>query len=391
MAKRRILYISPNSLLGGGEINQMLLVHNLDRSRFEAEVAVCEEGPYAGELRRLDVPVTILPMAPLRVRGWTFPSALSLLRLYGHVRTRRPHLLHSSSLPEDHHAALAAWLAGVPVIHDVQTIMRTASPWDRWRAARSAKLVCISDAIQASLARARLPVHRSEVIYSGVDPDLRKQVEGLRIRQELGLGGFDVIGIASRLSPEKGHEYFLKAAALLKDRFPQARFLVVGGPLYAPHGYEDRLKRLAGSLGLDGRALFTGFRRDVLSVMAAMDVLVCAADEEALGRVVLEAMALGKPVIATRAGGPLETVQDGLTGLLVPPRDAASLASAMEKLLVDLDAGRRMGVLGKARVQTYYTIRQNVQHVQRLYDEVLAGSRKEKPNADPDGRKRGVS
>jgi len=293
-------------------------------------------------------------------------------------------------------------MANVPVIHDAQTIIYRTMPlrpknrrageqesrrlslfhlftylsspvlYMRWRAASSARVICISHAIRDAMARAGLPTHNTEVIYSGVDPGIRGKANGPRAREELDLVGRDVVGIASRLSPEKGQEIFLRAAAALKDRFPNARFLIAGGPIYAPRDYEAHLKQLALSLGLVGRVVFTGFRKDALDVIDATDVMVCAADEEALGRVVLEAMALAKPVIATRAGGPCETVEDGVTGLLVPPRDFASLAEAIAKLLSDMDVARCMGKLGEQRAARLYTLSQNIQKVQELYRRILS-------------------
>jgi len=372
MAKTRVLYVSPNSLLGGGEINQMLLAANVDADSFEVEVAVCDEGPYAHELRRRGLPVAIVPMHPLRFRSRSAPSPRSVYRLLRHIRKVSADLVHSSSLPADHHSAIAARLAGVPVIHDVQTIIYRAMPVDRWRAANSARIICISHAIRRAMARAGLPVDNTEIIYSGVDPKTRECADGPRIREEFGLTGSDVIAIASRLSPEKGQENFLRAAALVEDRFPNARFLVAGGAIYAPHSYQAHLRQLATDLGLGGRVIFTGFRKDIADVIDAADVLVCAADEEALGRVVLEAMALAKPVIATKAGGPCETVEDGVTGLLVPPRDFESLARAMARLLSDTAAARRMGSMGRRRAACLYTLKQNTEKVQELYRQVLA-------------------
>ena len=372
MARTKILYVSPNSLLGGGEINQMLLAGHVDKRTFDVEVVVCSEGPYADELRRLDIPVTVLPARPVRFRSRKAPSPASALRLLRHIRRVKPDLVHSSSLPEDYHSAIAAWMAKVPVVHDAQTIVHRTMPLDRWRAAKSARVICISNAIRNALARAKISIHNTEIIYSGVDMQSTRSADGPRIRRELGLTGHEVVGIASRLSPEKGQAHFLRAAASLKGRFPNARFLIAGGALYAPQGYETYLHQLSFGLGLTDQVIFTGFRKDVLDVIDAMDVLVCAADEEALGRVVLEAMALAKPVIATKAGGPCETVEDGVTGVLVPPKHAASLAGAIAGLLSDAAAARRMGTLGRERALRLYTLEQNVAKVQELYHAILA-------------------
>ena len=384
--RRRILFVNPNTLLGGGEISQKILITNLDRARYDVHVVVGGDGPYAEELRSAGLKPIVVPLRCLRVRSRRLPTPISVWRLYRHIMNIRPHLVHSISLPQDYHSAIAASYAGVPVIHDVRTMVDRGMFFDRWRARHSAAVICISNAIRDSMDRARIVPPITEVVYNGVDPDLHKQADGLKIRRELNLSGCDIIGIASRLAPEKGHEYFLQAAALLKDKFPSCRFLIVGGPMYAPAGYETHLKQVALTLGLENRVIFTGFRKDVLDAMAAMDVLVCAADEEALGRVVLEAMALGKPVVATRAGGPPEIVDDGVTGLLVPPRDAESLAAALSTCLSDLDGARRMGLQGQQKVQAQFATQQTVEKLQNLYERILAHSLRRQPDESPDGR-----
>jgi len=372
ITQTRIMFVSPNALLGGGEINQMLLASHLDRARFVPEVVVSADGPYSDELRARDIPVKVLSIRPVRVGSRKLPSPAAAALLYRYIRKRRPHIVHSSSLPEDLHSSVAGRMAGVPVVHDAQTIIYRAAPFDRWRAAVSARVICISHAIRNSMARARLPVHNTEVIYSGVDLAEHARADGRKFREEFGLADAPVVGIASRLSPEKGHDYFLRAAAALKERFPNARFLVVGGATYAPRQYEMYLKDLSHALGLDNCVIFTGFRRDVLNAIAAMDVLVCAADEEALGRVVLEAMALGKPVVATKAGGPCETVEDGVTGMLVRPNDSRSLAEAIARMLENPENAGQMGRRARERAESSYSIEQNVARVQEVYRIVRA-------------------
>ena len=384
--KHRILYVNPNSLMGGGEINQLALIRHIDRSRFDVQAVVGAGGPYVDALRAAGIQTKVIQFEYLRLGSRRLPTPASVAELYRHVQEDGPHVIHSASLAEDHHSAIAALRARVPMVHDQQTMVPRALLFDKWRARHSAAIICISNAIRDSLLNAGMAAPIVEVIYSGVDPDIHKEVDGLRIRRELNLSGFDVVGIASRLAPEKGHTYFLQAAALLKDKFPNCKFIVVGSPMYAPPEYEVDLREAASSLGLDDQIIFTGFRADVLHVMAAMDVLVCAADEEALGRVVLEAMALGKPVVATRAGGIVETVVDGVTGFLVPPRDPASLASAISACLTDLDAARRMGLKGQERVREFYSIHQNADRVQRLYRRILEPASGGSPDERADGR-----
>jgi glycosyltransferase involved in cell wall biosynthesis len=160
----------------------------------------------------------------------------------------------------------------------------------------------------------------------------------------------------------------LRALPPLVRRFPRLRCLVVGdGPL------DGALRREAEALGLAGHCRFTGARPDVADLLAAVDVVVLPSLSEGLPFVLLEAMAVGKPVVATRVGGNPEVVEDGTTGLLVPPGDADALGAALARLLDDSAAAAAMGGRGQARVRERFTVRAMIEALEALYASLAEG------------------
>ncbi len=198
--------------------------------------------------------------------------------------------------------------------------------------------------------------------------------DGDRVRSELGLGREALVATnVSRLQVWKGQEVFVKAAALVSRRVPEARFLVVGGPTFSEERiYENGLRQLSKDLGLDGKAVFTGHRDDIPCLMAASDVFVHASTEpEPYGIVLVEAMAAAKPIIATRGGGPDEIVADGVTGFLVEPGDSQMLAERMATLLSDASLRSQMGQEGRKRVLECFSAEQRVDRLELFLEEVV--------------------
>ncbi|OGL00951.1 MAG: hypothetical protein A3D33_19895 [Candidatus Rokubacteria bacterium RIFCSPHIGHO2_02_FULL_73_26] len=187
------------------------------------------------------------------------------------------------------------------------------------------------------------------------------------MRAELGLGPGDrPIGVAARMTAQKGHAHLLDALPAVLARVPAVVCVLIGdGPLRAP------LEARARALGVAARCRFTGARADVADLVAALEVVVLPSRSEGLPFALLEAMALGKPVVATTVGGCPEVVEDGRTGWLVPPGDAPALAGAVLRLLEDAPAARAMGARGAARVRAEFSLARMVDALQTLYAALL--------------------
>ncbi len=174
-----------------------------------------------------------------------------------------------------------------------------------------------------------------------------------------------------RLHPEKGFDVFVEAAAVLDGSFNNVRFLIVGGMDETIPGYSEKLKQLAARSGLDGRLDFVGYRREFTAVLnGAVAYVNPTTATEGFGRVILEAMQLGVPVVATDCGGPRELVVDGETGFLVPPGDAAALAAKMKMLLEDPALAKRMGEAGRRRAETEFGAAKSLSKLDRLLNEL---------------------
>ncbi len=182
-----------------------------------------------------------------------------------------------------------------------------------------------------------------------------------------------VVTLIGRISPWKGQEVFIRAAAVVLKQFPACRFQIVGSALFGEDALETQLKQLAALLGVGNRVEFLGFRKDVPEIIAAGTLLVHASTvPEPFGQVIIEAMAECKPVVATRGGGVLEIVDEGVTGLLVPMKDVHAMAAAICKILSNPDKAAEMGRAGQQRFLEKFTIEKTIEKLQVIYSDLVA-------------------
>jgi glycosyltransferase involved in cell wall biosynthesis len=187
-------------------------------------------------------------------------------------------------------------------------------------------------------------MERIQVVHCATDTTA--ETEGPDLRADLGIPEGDlVVGIASRLAPSKGHHEFLRAAARIIEQAPNTWFVIAGDDSIEDgnRGYRDRLKALSVSLGVAHRVRFLGFCEEMHPVYRTMDIVVDAAWEEAFGMVVIEPMVFGRPVVATNAGGIPEIIENGVNGILVPPKNHEALADAVLTLVFDESLRSRLG------------------------------------------------
>jgi glycosyltransferase involved in cell wall biosynthesis len=206
------------------------------------------------------------------------------------------------------------------------------------------------------------------VVPNGVDLAAMDAARpGPAVRQELGLPeNVPLIGLVGRLDHwGKGHKELLEAMAALKERYPVQALMVGGGRR------EAEMRETAAGLGLAGQAHFLGPRRDVPDLLQAMDIFVLPSYSEGVSLALLEAMAAGRPVIASAVGGTPEVVTDGLTGLLIPPRDAAALAGALERLLGDPAGARQLGENASRHVREHYSLDRLGREINEIYQELV--------------------
>jgi glycosyltransferase involved in cell wall biosynthesis len=366
--------------IGGTERQVVNLVRALDRTRFDVHVACFRrEGQFLAELGDGIASLTQYPLPSLH----SFTAAEQLRRLARHIRRTGIQVVHTYGFYPNVFGIAAARLARAPVtLASIRDTGDHLTPrqrrLQRW-ACRFANLVLANaEAVRRRLLEEGYERRRVDVIRNGIAFDgFGRLGDRSRMRQELGLpAAAPVVAVFSRLSRAKGVDYFLEAAQLVARRHPAARFLIVGDCSADAEGaaYRIALDRCVEELGLTGRVVFTGFRCDVPALLSVVDVSVLPSLSEGLSNVVIESMAAGVPVVATAVGGNPELVADGKTGILVPPRDAAAIAGAVDRLLRDPRMADRLGAAGRRRAEERFSLNAMVRATESLYVD-LVGAR----------------
>ena len=394
--RKTILFFDHTASLGGGEVALLNLVQGLNRERYRPLIILGSEGPLQNKLRESGVETRVLPIANdvvqtrkdtlgvgslLRLRAMTHSTGYAL-RLARVIRQENAALVHTNSLKSDIIGGLAARLARVPVIWHVRDRIETdylprSIVLLFRRLCRFVPNYIIANST-ATLQTLHLPPSRqASTVYSGVSSERGRVVhDGVAAaafsQERVEASLHPVVGLIGRISPWKGQHIFVEMAGLVHVRFPNARFQICGSPLFGEEAYEAEVRAQVGRLGLEDCVEFLGFRSDVYSVIQKMDIVVHASTTgEPFGQVIVEGMAAGKPVVATRGGGVPEIVEDGVTGRLVPMNDVPEMVGAVLDLLSDPDAACAMGQAGYRRVQERFTIEHSIQRVESIYDSIL--------------------
>lgn len=402
----RVLYVENASGVGGSVVSLYRLIQRLNRDRYEPLVLFHRPNGYAERFVQLGVEVACLHPAlserpasggPTRdiaatlsrwsrtlerayreakFTGWFLrchvPDALAIRRV---IEQRHIHLLHLNNGPQSNHAGLlAAWWTRRPCVCHVRDY-GVAYGLDRWLSRQVDYYAFMSTALQDQV-KADAPNLRGGVIHDGLDlPPPVTEAQRAQARRELGLSAADfVVGNVGRITTWKGQDVFLRALARVRLQAPHLKALIVGEPdPPSERRYLEELQALTRQLGLEAVVQFTGFRADIPTVMSALDLLVhSSSSPEPFGIVLIEGMAAGCPVVATRAGGVLDIVQDGQTGWLVPVKDDAAMAEAITKALRDRELARRLGQNGRQHVATKFSVAQYVAGVEAVYADLLA-------------------
>jgi glycosyltransferase involved in cell wall biosynthesis len=391
---RTILYIDHTAELGGGEIALFNLVTHLDVRRYRPVVMLFAEGPLAVRLRAASVEVLVVPLsaAVMNTRKDSL-NAGSLFKVrqasasLGHaarvakiIRKLRPAIVHTNSLKADIIGGFAAKLARVPLVWHVRDriaedyLPRRVAQSFRWLARRlpthviansSATLNTLADDVTRGTEHFSV-IHNGTVIHDGI-AICEAVAPVARI-------GACTIGLIGRISPWKGQDVLIRAAAKLRASGVDCHYRLIGSALFGEADYEAGLRRLADELGVSDIVEFSGFRSDVAAEVAKLHIVVHASTvPEPFGQVIIEGMVASKPVIASRAGGVIEIVDEERTGLLTPPGDVDALAAAILRLVEDPNLARRLGEAAREAVIARFSIGRVAADVARLYDNLLNG------------------
>jgi glycosyltransferase involved in cell wall biosynthesis len=320
-----------------------------------------------GELRqRAAEGLELIPLAPKTEMDLSAAWRLSRL-----IKQLRPDVVHAH---DPHGVAMAALalsmstqLSKPPLLASRRVDFHLkGNSLSRWKYRQVDCFICASEAIRRMLVADGVPEARTVTVHEGIDLGRVDAAPPAKLHEELWLPHHaPIVGNVAALVPHKGQRHLVEAAALVVRQVPDARFVIAGeGEL------RDALERQVREHHLEKHVFLAGFRPDVLSLHKAFDIFVMSSVTEGLGTSVLDAMAAGKPVVGTTAGGIPESVVDGETGLLVPPRDHQRMAEVIVTLLKDPALRTRMGEAGRARAQARFSAERMVQNTLRVYRRV---------------------
>lgn len=406
----KIVYLSPSGQLGGAEASLLDIFASIHEAGLDwsLRLITSSDGPLAAKAEALGVETTVLPFPPalarlgdhgaaLQARGGLLPRlAASAPAAVGYIQQLRkllrelsPDVIHSNGL-KMHILGIWARPAGVPVIWHVREYVSSRPAMSRllrWHAPRCAAAVAISQTVADDLRAVCGTGLDVRLVYNAIDTgtftpegpvaDL-DQLAGLPAAEP----GTVRVGLPATLATWKGHAVFLRALAKL-PRSLAVRGYVIGGPVYQPVGSQTSLQELrtmAARLGISNQVGFTGFVPEAAAVMRALDIVVHASTRpEPFGRVIVEAMACGRAVIASQAGGAAEIIIEGTNALAHPPGDSNSLADRIEQLAVNSGLRQRLGAAGRVAVEQQFNRARLAMDLSPIYCGVAAAGCAETP------------
>jgi L-malate glycosyltransferase len=344
----------------GGQ-NQVLLTVNGLREIGQRSALVAHPD---GELRRrASEGLELIPIAPR-----TEVDLTAAWRLGRVVKKLRPDVVHAHDPHGIAMAALALSFAGgapAPVLVASRRVdfHLKGNSLSRWKYRQVDCFIAASEAIRQMLVADGIPTSRTVTVHEGIDVEHAEAAERVNLHETFWLPHHaPIVGNVAALVPHKGQRYLVEAAHLVVQDVPDARFVILGeGEL------REHLERQVREYRLEKHVLLPGFRTDVLGCIKGFDLFVMSSVTEGLGTSLLDAMACGKPIVATDAGGIPEVVDHGVTGTIVPPRDPGGMARAIVDLLRDESRRQQMGQAGLARVKASFTVERMVAATAKVY------------------------
>ncbi|MDD5546627.1 MAG: glycosyltransferase [Candidatus Omnitrophica bacterium] len=368
MNKITVVQAVENLRIGGIEKMVSTVAQGLNKDKYDVKVyCLAEGGAIADELIRNGCDVRVLNLR-------TYHNPVNILKLAGLMRKDRVDILHTHGYFASTFARLAAVIARVPIIftkisstyYDLKFKHRLT---ERVLSLFSDKIICVSDAVREFVVRTeRIDPGKITVIRNGgrIKPPSHPEVT---LRSGWGIKeGDKVIGTVARLEPVKGVEHLIRAAATVVNAVDDVKFLIVGD------GVQRReLESLADTLQIKDKVVFTGFLMDPQDALSIMDIFVLAsAEREGFSSALTEAMGFGLPVIATKIGGNVEAVSDGINGVLIPPKDPGAMAKAIIALLKDPPRAKKMAEESEKLYREKFSAGIMINKIEELYDLYVA-------------------
>lgn len=376
----KVLHVDTAAGWRGGQ-NQVLLTVNGLRAMGERAALVAHPD---GELRRRAAEgLELVPIAPRTemdlTAAWRFARVVKRLAP-DVIHAHDPHGVAMASLALSLSAGSSTGGPAPALVASRRVDFHLkGNSFSRWKHRQVDCFIAASDAIRLMLVADGVPEDRTVTVHEGIDVDHVIAAPAVNVHEAFWLPHqAPVVGNVAALVPHKGQRYLVEAAHLVVQEVPDARFIILGeGELREP------LEHLVKERHLEKHVLLPGFRTDVLGCLKGVDLFAMSSVTEGLGTSLLDAMACARPIVATRAGGIPEIVEDEVNGLLVPPRDHGALARAIVRVLKDVELRRRLGEAGFARVRERFTVERMVAQTAAVYERIVAGT----PHATDIGRR----
>lgn len=367
---KRILYIHGVSEIGGAEKDLLRLLERFDRQRFEPFIVCPPDGQLVKKLEQLKVPVYPKSLPSWRKLKDTFALPFAAWFLFKLIRDLKINLVHANDYWWGPISYIASRMAQVPCVVHIRQEVESPRIKQYWFK-KPAKMIAVSDRIRNVVVESGVDPTRVTVIYSGINTSLAVDPDaGKKIREQYRLtDNQPVIGTVANLFQRKGYEYLISSIVEVRRKIPDLHCLIIGE---GDPDYYALLTEMVQKQGLSRAITFTGFQSAVLAHIAAMDIFVLPSLMEGFGIVLLEAMMMGKPIVATNVGGIPEIVDNMVTGFLVPPRDSSALAQKILCLLESRNLREQLGRKGKSRVVELFSINRTVAQIETLYRELTA-------------------
>lgn len=368
--KYNILFVNANSGWAGGEISLFADLEKLDK-RFTPILLAPSEGPLVNHARRANIETIIIPMHYLTRRTSPLKFINTVFMTIKIIKEKNISLVYVNDLFANQFTLPAAKLSRVPLLCHIRVPVTKRHILANF-ITYSNMIVCVSESVGSVFSQRLKRKGKVRILYSGID--IKKFQTNSDLKKILDINRSEkVLSIVGSIEPRKGHKYLIEAVPDIISAVPNVKFLMIGRTEEKNKPYKEELLRLIGRLGLEKMVVIVDFIEDIPNIMNTIDILILPSLEEAFGRVLIEAMAASKPVVATKVDGIPEAVIDKQTGILVPPKDSKALANAIIYLLKDPDIAKKMGIEGRKRVERFFNIEETSKKIQEIMLELLTG------------------
>ena len=399
MKRKKILYCESNidGTIGGSFYSLFYLVDGLDKTVYDPVVVFYQENSLIPMFKDAGIKVEVFELPkPYHLKlfknmkngllcrltgliqsGINFYRFLirQAIRYFVYIRKNNFDLVHlNNTVLRNHNWMLAAKLAGVKCVTHERGINTSFPFLSRFFGKHIDAIICISASVENNLVARGMDFGHLVKIHNGIDPErVQAKLSAIKIREQYGILESDkVIGVVGNIREWKGQEVIVRATAEIKKKIPTIKCLIIGDTANSESSYLERLKTIIKDLDIEENIIFTGYQSNVSDHMNAMDIVVHTSIlPEPFGRVLIEAMALSKPLIGSRDGAVVEIIDEGKTGLMFEPGNSADLAQAITSLLEKPEYARELGINGRTRLDEEFHINKNIEKTQNMYQSLF--------------------